>query len=93
MTLRNDARTLRILSDNEHADVSLEVKPNFDVPHDPVTGEVKAEPATPQKREYKKKAAAPAPAPVIEVEAEDTPTGTSFDDELDAQMDALLGAH
>jgi len=96
MTLRNDARTLRILSEaNEHADapLAIEVKPNFDVPHDPVTGEVKAEPATPQKKEYKKKAAAPAPAPVIEVEAEDTPTGTSFDDELDAQMDALLGAH
>jgi hypothetical protein len=96
MTLRNDARTLRILSEaNEHADAlpTIEVKPNFDVPHDPVTGEVKAEPATPQKKEYKKKAAAPAPAPVIEVEAEDTPTGTSFDDELDAQMDALLGAH
>ena len=81
---------------NEHADapLAIEAKPNFDVPHDPVTGEVKAEaePA-PQKREYKKKAA-PAPTPVeIVAEAEDTPTGTSFDDELDAQMDALLGAH
>jgi hypothetical protein len=95
MALRNDPRTLRILSEaSEHSDAPMiEVKPNFDVPHDPVTGEVKAEPA-PQKREYKKKTAAPAPvpAPVIEVEAEDTPTGTSFDDELDAQMDALLGA-
>jgi hypothetical protein len=53
--------------------------------HDPETGEVKAEAP---KRSYKK---TPAPAPVAApVEEEDAPTSTSFDDELDAQLDGLL---
>lgn len=52
-----------------------------------VTPEVKAEP----KKEYKKKPApapAPEPAPVAE---ENASTGSSFDDELDAQLNGLLG--
>lgn len=44
------------------------------------------EAAPTQKRDYKKKPAAPAPAPV----EEDQPTGSSFDDELDAQLNGLL---
>jgi hypothetical protein len=55
------------------------------VAHDPETGEVKAEAP---KRDYKKKPA-PVAAPVPE-EEEDAPTATSFDDELDAQLDGLL---
>lgn len=47
------------------------------------------EAAPAQKRDYKKKPAAPAPAPVAPVE-EDQPTGSSFDDELDAQLNGLL---
>ena len=91
--LQNDPRVGRILSEgNENIEqpVAIAAKPNFDAP----TPEVKAEPAPAPvvKREYKKKAAAPAPAPVATPEhVEEAPTGTSFDDELDAQMDALLG--
>ena len=93
--LQSDARVVRILSEgSEFADQPAAIAaPNFDAP----TAEVKAEPAPAVKREYKKKAA-PAPAPVATPEpvaaAEpevDAPTGTSFDDELDAQMEALMG--
>lgn len=91
--LQNDPRVVRILSEsNEHIEQPV-AAPNFDAP----TPEVKAEPAPVAKREYKKKAT-PAPAPVATPEpvaaAEpevDAPTGTSFDDELDAQMEALMG--
>lgn len=51
------------------------------IDHNPETGEIYAPAA--QKREYKKKAA-PAPAPVEEK------ASTAFEDDLDAQLDALL---
>lgn len=94
--LQDDPRISRILSEGtefSEQPVAIAAGPNFDAP----TPEVKAEPApAPVKREYKKKAAAPAPAPVATPEPADEPevealTGTSFDDELDAQMNALLG--
>ena len=52
--------------------------------HDEETGEVVE--AAP-KRSYKK---TPAPVAAAPVEEEDAPTSTSFDDELDAQLDGLL---
>lgn len=93
LALREDPRVARILAEgSEHAaPVALPAPTPQSVfeqpPHDPETGEIKAEP---QKREYKKKAAAPAPAPVIPPVEENAATGTSFDDELDAQLDGLL---
>ena len=44
------------------------------------------------KRDYKKRPATPTPAPAPEpVITENAATGSSFDDELDSQLDALLG--
>lgn len=103
MDLRNDPRTMRVLAEAVEAQgdlpppqepaIAFEQPPQpkpapapaaAPIPHDPETGEiVEAAP----KREYKKKPA-PAPAPVVEVEA--APTATSFDDELDAQLNSLL---
>lgn len=102
LALRDDPRVARILSEAEVTSDAPVAAPAsvFEQPapapkiaapkpapvavpdHDPETGEV-AEAAP--KRNYKK-TPTPAPAPV----AEEVPTSTSFDDELDAQLDGLL---
>ena len=103
LALREDPRVARILSESEISSEPVAapaVASAFEQPvakvappkppapkpapaHDPETGEVKEEAP---KRDYKKK---PAPVAVAPVE-EDAPTSTSFDDELDAQLDGLL---
>jgi hypothetical protein len=104
LELREDPRVARILSETEVVSEQMAPPaPAFEQPapapafapkvaapkpapvpdHDPDTGEVKD--AAP-KRDYKKKPA-PVAAPPVEEEA---PTATSFDDELDAQLDGLL---
>ena len=106
LAMREDPRVGRILSEAEvtpEQAAPAEVASAFEQPvakiaapkpvapkpapmpaHDPETGEVKAEAP---KRDYKKK---PAPVAAPPVEEEDAPTSTSFDDELDAQLDGLL---
>ena len=100
IALRDDSRVARILSESEVAAEQpaptpanvFEQPPQIAKPiaevkvpaHDPETGEIK-EPAP--KREYKKKAAAP-PPPVEDEDEGEAPS--SFDDELDAQLDGLL---
>ena len=104
MELRNDVRTTRLLSEQVEAQaealsVQEQTASAFEQPpqpkpapapaiaapvpaHDPETGEIVD--AAP-KRDYKKKPApAPAPAPVEEA------APSSFDDELDAQLNDLL---
>lgn len=97
LALREDIRVARILAEgSEHvaAAPALPAPTPQSVfeqpPHDPETGEIKAPAPEPQKREYKKKVAAPAPAPVAPPVEETAPSGTSFDDELDAQLEGLL---
>jgi len=100
IALREDPRVGRILSESEVAAdqpaptpaTVFEQPPQIAKPaevkapaHDPETGEIK-EPAP--KREYKKKAAAPPPPPVEDEDEGEAPS--SFDDELDAQLDSLL---
>lgn len=99
LTLRDDQRTARVLSEavdmQEEAPAPVSIASVFEQPpqvaapatppHDPVTGEI-TQVAQP-KRDYKKKPAptpAPAPAPV------EAAAPTSFDDELDAQLNSLL---
>lgn len=60
--------------------------------HDPETGEITPEVTPASRRAAPARKAAPPPVQVVEeapVE-EAAPTGTSFDDELDAQMEALM---
>jgi len=104
LELRDDPRVARILSESDARPaappapaLTFEQPPQpkpapapaaAPVPaHDAETGEIiEAAP----KRDYKKKPAAPAPAPETIEDA--APTATSFDDELDAQLEQLLSA-
>lgn len=90
LSLRDDIRVARILAEgSEHAAAPALPAPTpqsvFEQPPAASAPAVEA-----PKREYKKKAAAPAPAPVEPPVEEAAATGTSFDDELDAQLDGLL---
>lgn len=101
---RNDPRVARMLSETEGGNDDAPVAgPNFDTPapapkpvaskpaaaampaHDPETGEITEEVKPAPKRVAKK----PEPAPVVE-EADNAASGTSFDDELTAQLEALM---
>lgn len=93
LALREDPRVGRILSESsEHASASPALpaptpQSVFEQPPAaPAPVAAVAAPAPAPKREYKKTPAAPAPAPVEDA----VTTGTSFDDELDAQLDSLL---
>lgn len=93
VSLRDDPRTMRVLSEMQEAHSDAPAAPQvqsvFEQPA-PVTAPlpVKAveEAAPAQKRDYKKKAPAPTPA----APEENASTDSSFDDELDAQLNALL---
>jgi hypothetical protein len=102
LELQADPQIGRILAEgSEHAQAPAPAAPTVDSVFEqppvaapapvaaPVTPEVKAEAP---KRDYKKK---PAPAPVAAapepVVDENAATGSSFDDELDAQLNGLLG--
>lgn len=92
LELQNDAQVSRILAEgSEHAappasapaiENVFEQPPVAAAPA-PAPAPVAAEP----KRDYKKK---PAPAPAPEPVVENASTGSSFDDELDAQLNGLL---
>jgi hypothetical protein len=101
---RNDPRVIRILSEGDGVATPI-AGPNFEQPapapkpkpahvaaaplpaHDPETGEVTPEVTPAPRRAPAKK---PEPAPVAAAPEETASTGTSFDDELDAQMEALM---
>jgi hypothetical protein len=98
LELQNDPQVARILAEgSEHSapataapaiamESMFEQPPVAAAPAPVVTPEVKAEAP---KKDYKKKPA-PAPAPVVE-EDEAASSGSSFDDELDSQLNGLLG--
>jgi hypothetical protein len=98
LDLRNDPRTMRVLSETVEASAEpvqvaapanvFEQPPQVAAPKPaPAPAPVVEAEVEAPKRNYKK-TAAPAPAPVVVEEA--APTATSFDDELDAQLNSLL---
>lgn len=98
MEYRDDPRVARMLSEGEAAtnEEAAPPKPNFDVPPPAApapTPKVSEAAPTPRRPAPMKKVAPPPPADPVPFDtgAEDAaPTGTSFDDELDAQMEALM---
>lgn len=99
---RGDPRVARILNEGDgmgNVPADAPQYPNFDAPaapapapkptplpaHDPETGEV-----TDEVKPAPRRVAAKKPEPVAAAPEDASPTGTSFDDELDAQMEALM---